>query len=68
MRAKTNRKSFLPNEWNESHKSEKICSVSEAAIRRDVAGLPDGIFSNQESLFGYVNFGVSCDGRCWYNL
>jgi hypothetical protein len=29
------------------------------------AGLPDGIFSNQKIPI-WVNFGVSCNGRCWY--
>jgi hypothetical protein len=32
-----------------------------------VSGLPDGLFSNQKSQF-WVNFGVSCNGRCWYIL
>jgi hypothetical protein len=27
--------------------------------------LPDGLFSNQKYQF-WVNFGGSCDGRCWY--
>jgi hypothetical protein len=31
------------------------------------AGLPDGLFSNQKSKF-WVNFGGSCNGRCWYIL
>jgi hypothetical protein len=31
------------------------------------AGLPDGIFSNQKIPI-WVNFGGSCNGRCWYIL
>jgi hypothetical protein len=32
-----------------------------------VAGLPDGLFSNQKSQF-WVNFGGSCYGKSWYIL
>jgi hypothetical protein len=32
------------------------------------SGLPDGIFSNQKYYVICVNFGGSCNGRCWYIL
>jgi hypothetical protein len=31
-------------------------------------GLPDGLFSNQPKIQIWVNFGESCNGRCWYIL
>jgi hypothetical protein len=47
-----------------------ICSLRVLLGPRNAAvsaGLPDGIFSNQKNPL-WVNFGGSCNGRCWYIL
>jgi hypothetical protein len=40
------------------------CGYKEAASINE-SGLPDGIFSGQKIAI-WINFGCSCNGRCWY--
>jgi hypothetical protein len=56
--------------YKRAQKSDEICHFSSTGanfINHFETGLPDGLFSNQKSLF-WVNFGGSCNGKSWYIL